>query len=274
MSATDLTDRFRAEVADLRSTAEDAATAFNGAHLTLASYQSVVELVHLQLIGRFEAFVEDLFFACALGESGLPDGAPVVALGSREHVELMVYSDGRRREKYLTWLPFTDTIARAESYLQGGEPFVRLKYRPTELSQLAAATTVRNAIAHNSPHSAAELSKLAQSRSYPCARPADYLLSLRGGASEGQLFLAQLQLIADAITATDAATADSMLDPERTFSADARSSPPGDYECTICGGRRTGHTGGKLGACETCGKGDRCPECGKTSAPPEWRRVF
>lgn len=274
MSAPAVLSAFHADLASLRTTSQDAELAFKKGALKLESYHSVVELLHIQAMAKFEAFVSDLFYTCALGTSGLDDVVPVLRVTTNAEVDLLVYAEGRRKEKYLTWLPYTDTLGRAESYLVGGNPFTRLKYRPVELESLADAMTVRNAIAHSSPHSITQLAKLASAKKYPHIRPAEYLLSTRGAATEASLLFASLRLMAEGLAAPDHSAANALLNPERSFSGDAADTPAGDFQCTTCATLRTAHPGGKLGECVTCGRGAPCPHCGRAQGAVQWRRMI
>lgn len=274
MAAPTILSGFLEQLIALQATSSDAEAAFTKSALQLDSHQSVVELLHIQVLAKFEAFVAELFYDCVLGSSGLADVVPILSLSTSDEVDLMVYAEGRRKEKYLTWLPFHQTLGRAETYLAEGNPFTRLKYRPVELEVLGDAMTVRNAIAHSSPHSHAQFVKLATARSYPSARPADYLLSTRGTATEAVLLFAALRLIAEALAAVDHQTANALLNPERPFSGDAPGTPPGLYECASCATQKIGHTGGKLGPCPKCGRGSPCTHCGRAQGAAQWRRIL
>jgi hypothetical protein len=60
-------------------------------------------------------------------------------------------------DKYLVWLPFGNTEARAKLYLKDGRPFSELT--DGDKSMIKTITTIRNAIAHKSPHALAEFQR-------------------------------------------------------------------------------------------------------------------
>jgi hypothetical protein len=55
-----------------------------------------------------------------------------------------------KRDKYLSWLPFSQTEERANLYLQEGKPFTELDGGDKQLIQ--ETVYIRNAIAHSGHH--------------------------------------------------------------------------------------------------------------------------
>jgi hypothetical protein len=260
---------FEARIQELQDTFDDARQGFETGPLKLASLQSVAELLHIQSLAEFEDFAAKLFYSCALGASNILDVAPKIVVATEAEVDTLIYS--AKRENYLSWLPYPETLGRAENYLVDGNPFSRLKYRDVELTFFANAMVVRNAIAHSSPHSAQLFERLAKQRRYPHTRPADFLLSTRSGSTEMELLFAGLRLTAEALCEPDHRHADALLNPERSFGGDARA-PVGDFRCTVCGTERLGHSGGKLGPCATCGRGEPCSVCARPVGSATWQR--
>jgi hypothetical protein len=270
MAASATLANFVGQISALRATLLDADGAFNGRNLQVDSYYSVLELVHLQLVSLFETYLEDLFYDCALGNSGIGAAASVIPTATIEDVNMLVYSGGSRRQKFLSWLPYEETAERASVYLEPDAPFSRLLYRPVEKRAIKDAIIVRNAVAHASGHAIEQFQALARERRYPHVRPANYLVSTRAGATESALFFATFELIAEALAESTVVGADRLLNPERPFTG-TEQAPAGDYECDACGYARPGHPGGKLGHCTSCGHGQSCPTCGGRRAS-SWRR--
>ncbi|MGE3796012.1 MAG: hypothetical protein AB7I38_19095 [Dehalococcoidia bacterium] len=274
MTAASLVADFLQMTSVLKGTLYDAEAAFKGKHLRLGSYHSVVELAHLQAVSLFEAFIEDLFFECMLGTSGLRDVQSHLPLATRADVELAIFAEGRRRQKYLSWLPYDDTLERAGAYLVGAQPFARLQYRLTEIHAIRDAVIIRNAVAHSSGHALSQLLELARSRSYQISRPADFLLSTRGGPSEALIGLSMLELIAMGLADPSEAAADARLNPEREFDPRGKV-PAGNFKCASCGHLKRAAYGDRLGNCASCSQPALCSTCGNDStSPSRWRRQF
>lgn len=277
MSTGTIATDYSTKIAGLKGILQDSENAYSRQHLQVASYHSVVELAHLQAVSLFETFLEELFIDCMLGSSGQPGVAGALAPTSRAEVELMIYAEGRRRQKYLSWLPFGETLDRATAYLVDGQPFSRLKYRPTELGAMTEAVTVRNAVAHASGHAFEQLKSLATGRSYQVSRPADYLLSTRSGDSEVMLNLTMLDLIANGLASASETVADTILNAEKIFS-DSEKSPPGNYVCQSCTiAVKSQSAVGQLGNCSSCaGPPSTCSSCGRRQGrhSTQWRRLL
>ncbi|NYD42219.1 zinc ribbon-containing protein [Nocardioides panaciterrulae] len=235
------------------------------AKIEAETLDGVVELVALRAFSLLETYLEELFYLCMLLQHGAACIAPVLPVSSRAEVELLIYSDGRRRESFLTWLPYDASLDRADAYLVRGEPYSWLRNRPVEVAALKELTVVRNAVAHPSAHAATFLSDLAKDKGYQVTRPADYLKSLRTGSWEVLLMLTQVSVIATALAETSELGADAILQPEASFQA-GQKAPAGTFACTHCGEEKTIEVRAKLGTCPSCGVTERCAECGHTKA--------
>ncbi|MEV4266639.1 hypothetical protein [Kribbella sp. NPDC049584] len=271
-SAEDIFANFDNEIEALRETLNEAAAANAGAHLGPTAYGSVVEMVHLGAVRLFEAFLEDLFYACLLGRSGLDDVEPIIPNLDQTTADAILYSDRAGKNRYLDWLPYESTLTRATTYLLNGNPFSRIQYRDAEMRVLKEAVIVRNAVAHSSSHSLGELKKLAQAKSYQVERPADYLLSVRSQSQEAFLFIASFRLIARGLIEPDEATAGAVLGAERPFS-ESQISPSGTYECSSCGVKIVTTSAEKIGPCRACAPNRRCSTCGRGGATT-WIRLL
>lgn len=264
----DATSKLVKGVDELKAAILDA----QSAQIAAETLYSVVELSALQASSLLEDFLEELFYLCMLGKHPLTEARAVIPLASRRDVNLLIYSDGRRREKYLNWLPWDRIEARADAYLEDGRPFDRIRYRPVETRALSELTTVRNAVAHSGAFASQVLIDLGSQKGYKVNRPADYLLSLRSGFTEVLLLMTQVEIIARALSADSDISADSLLQPETPFKS-AQPAPAGEYKCLRCGQIEVISTRGKVGVCPNCGTTTKCPTCGRlTVSSSEWKR--
>lgn len=242
------------------------------AQIQEATLDGVVELAALRAFSLLETYLEEVFYLSMLSRHACAAIGSVLPVTTRSEVELLIYSDGRRRENYLTWLPYDVTVDRAESYLLGGQPYSWLRFRPVELAALKELTVIRNAVAHPSAYASSLLADLAQLKGYQVSRPADYLKSIRSGSWEVLLTLTQVSVVARALAESSEMGADAILQPESVFQA-AQKAAPGTYLCSHCGHERTVEVKSKLGACPTCGVVERCVECGRSrTSSTTWTR--
>lgn len=271
MSALDdVRTRLTSGIDALKRVVLDAQTA----KIQQATLDGVVELVALRMFTLLETYLEEVFYLSMLAQHDCTTIRPVLPVSNPSEVDLLIFSGGRRRENFLTWLPYDVSADRADSYLIGGQPYSWLRYRPVELAALKELTVVRNAVAHPSAYASTLLSELARSKGYQVARPADYLKSLRTGSWEVLLLLTQVSVIAGALAESSEQAADALLQPESHFQAEQKV-PPGRYACSRCGLEQTVAVRGKLGSCSVCGVVERCIECGRARASSTtWRRLI
>jgi hypothetical protein len=107
----------------------------------------------LRAVTSFEAFLENLFVAI-LKEKARYKKKRKVSLRMKvsSHEALMdILLQG---QNYMVWLPFHHTEKRANLYLSDGRPFSDLD--DGSRSMIKTITTIRNAIAHKTPHAIAE----------------------------------------------------------------------------------------------------------------------
>ena len=270
MGATDLLNDLTVGIDDLKNTINEAQAASG---LSRSTIDNVVELAILRCFALFEHFIEELFYLCLLGDPSIPGVKPQLAIASRTEAELVMLTSGDRRVAYLSWLPFERVITMADMYLVD-HPFDRVRYRRTELSSLAELTIVRNATAHPESPAMAKLRELAASRGYPNRRPADFLLSTRGGQLEALLFAARIEVIGAALVAPSNAAANALLEPEASFPA-AQRAPAGEFQCRGCTLIAINGAAGPVGPCPSCDVRGPCPACGKTPpATSVWDRLI
>ncbi|WP_141246835.1 hypothetical protein [Kocuria sp. WN036] len=244
-------------------------------NVSTETLNNVVELATLRAFSSLETFLQELFYLCMRNDPSVAGTGSIIPVSTQEEINLLVLtSGGKQRVKYLSWLPFDQTLDLADTYLNEGHPFSRLQYRKTETDELKELTVVRNAIAHPSDHARQEFEKLANKKSYPSGRASDYLLSTRSGAQEVLLLMTRAELVAKGLAAMTEGGANAVLEPEPPFMAQAKS-PKGTYECIRCGHTITRTTRGELGGCPSCEPRHSCSQCGRRASPTSrWRRII
>jgi len=96
----------------------------------------------------FENYLEKLFFLIVSSKINYPQTrAKLRANFTSTRSAVQITKGG---DDYLDWLPYKKTLSRAETWLVSGRPFSELEDGDRQF--LRAATTTRNHIAHNSPH--------------------------------------------------------------------------------------------------------------------------
>jgi hypothetical protein len=120
--------------------------------ITLTDLHTVYEALFLRAVTSFEVFLEDLFFAILKGNANYAKARVSIRMtpSSSKALREIVH----QRDKYLKWIPFSNTEERAKLYLNGGRPFSELS--DGDKSTIKTITTIRNAIAHKGPHAIAE----------------------------------------------------------------------------------------------------------------------
>lgn len=256
--------------AELKESFRDAAKA----RVSQATLGNLVELITLRTHSLVEQFLEELFYRCMLAEGGVASAGSVVPVSNREQAGLLLRSSRGKLEAYLDWLPYHRTLDMARLYLNPGNAFEWLAFRPIELKALNELTVLRNEIAHGSDKAREEFTKLAASRNYPSARAADYLLSARIGVPEVMYMVTHIEVVATALSQTSELAAAPYLQPERPFQAGA-TAPAGNYVCERCGQGLLLRAGGLIVSCPACDEPTRCSSCGnRPAARTQWRRVI
>lgn len=239
----------------------------NSTELRSTVVERIYEATFLTTITGLESLLEELFFSCLTATSDQVDVTPIVGVSSRA-AAIRFTTNAERRPSYLDWLPFQRTLKRADSYLQGGRPFSRLRDRAGDLEVLSQAQAIRNAIAHRGP----ALKKFRQAlpvSTLPSAkrRPGPFLRStvFHGGEprTQHEAFSAELRRLSRALCASSAQSARHLLRPYREYRSGDRPGG-GSYECKDCSATFRHYGQGPLAACPSCGT-EVCPECGATS---------
>ncbi len=208
------------ELAELRQVAA------GGASLPPATRARLLEAVFVRAFTEFEWFLEELFFAVLTRATRIENAGPRVGIRDPA-LARVITSSGQR---YLSWLPLEDTVARAERLLLGGEPFVRLATRSTVRTDLKRGQAIRNATAHKSQDALARFQAVT-SNSYSTA--GDFLASSAGGSTACDAILADLSRYGHALVGTRA-QAEHLLGPRDAFRARAKPGA-GSYVCQGCG---------------------------------------
>jgi hypothetical protein len=116
--------------------------------ITKTDLDSVYEALFLRVVTSFESFLENLFLAILEKRTRYRNGRVLLKMKTDSRDELMeILLQG---DKYMTWLPFYNRENRAKIYLKDGRPFTELDNGAK--STIKTITTIRNAIAHKSPH--------------------------------------------------------------------------------------------------------------------------
>ena len=150
----------------------------------------------LSLFTDFEKVLEDLFWGLIKGSIYIeslrnsPNPIRKVKISPQREIESIVLSG----KNYLDWLPYDNTIKRANIFFNNGLPFTKLT--SDEKNNLKSYHTIRNAIAHKSPKAESDFKRLIMnSRLLPSQRtPAGYLRSKPTG-NETQYEIAAGELI-------------------------------------------------------------------------------
>ncbi|MFL2001571.1 hypothetical protein [Microbacterium sp. A1-JK] len=196
--------------------------------LTSRGLHTVVEATFLSSYASFEAFVEDLFYDCVLGTSGLPDSVPIADLQNRELAESILTLN----RPFVKWLPWDVGVGSLASILlQESGPFARMARSVTEKGQLDEARLLRNAIAHNS--GAAKMAVRDRISQLPARRRTVgwYLLaSPMAGVTRYETHLANLEAISKCVTALSVVDGHKVLVDERPY-ASGQAAPRGSYLC-------------------------------------------
>jgi hypothetical protein len=118
--------------------------------ITRWELERVYESLLINAVTSFEGFLEDLFVGLMLDGQGvsLPKArcAPRIVIKSYQLARDLIL--GNRR--YVDWLPYDQTLNRANTFFVGGRPFSTLP--KTSQQQLEKVIAARHAVAHQSSH--------------------------------------------------------------------------------------------------------------------------
>jgi hypothetical protein len=261
VTAAILRDGFHGLVREKRALLGATEGRMAGHALGVEAIDHLYESTFLEVVTRFEAFLEDLFYEVALGSSSIfRTGAigAVAGVHSRDDLEATLVSSSNL--DYLNWLPIDRTIDRAAVVLRDGRPFSRLDRRFSEKAVLKEVSTIRNAVAHRSGTAWTNFGKLVPD-SLPAARrhPAGLLQMTVGLSTKYNSLCDGLAGVVSALAARSDAQAWRLLSPEAERQA-GKLAPAGSYECVSCGTVST-RTAGPLSPCANCHTGP-CLICG------------
>jgi len=126
----------------------------------------------IELVTIFERFIEDLFIQIATNDNA----HPAANVKSKIQVKTKKTCSGiiKGDKLYVDWLPFDKTQKRALHFFSVGRPFSLISN--LDANKLAQISTIRNSIAHKSPHSRQKLEKITKSINLKTQSP--YLASL------------------------------------------------------------------------------------------------
>lgn len=272
MTADLVLQRFEREVDRLQRVADSGQAAATDGAIRASDLDYLLASSFQAIYASFETFLEELFFEVLLGRSGIESAGPRVAFGSRPEAERVLLREARA--PFLTWLPISNTVKRADTYLTRGRPFNRLHRRGTDLAILDRAKTVRNAIAHNSGAAREQFLRLQMGR-LPNSRrsPAGYLQMLVGttGRSQYEVLVTELRRIARSLAEPKEWRGANLLGPFDSQNSGTQA-VRGTYKCTGCGAKHVQRSdAASLPTC-SCNPGP-CLTCGRQSKS-KWERVW
>lgn len=263
MTAASLRDDFQALIVEKRALLSATAAQMVGHELEVDALDHFYESTFLEVVTRFETFLEDLFYEVALGSSSMFRTGPVGAVqgvDSREDLEAALLTSSNRN--YLDWLPYRNTLERARVVLRDGRPFSRLERRGSESALLVEILKIRNAIAHRSGEAWSKFENLCPGHLPVPRRTPAGLLQLKVGLTRTKydVLCDGLGGIAAALGARSDLKAWALLSPEADRGA-GETVPPGTYECVDCGNEQTIAAAAPMANCTHCHHGP-CMACG------------
>lgn len=265
----DRLDTFSKGIEELKSVVEEV----NDGSTSKFVSDAVLELVALRAASLLEEYLEALFYDSILGEHPCQSVGSLLSVSDRTEADLLIYSGGKQRENYLTWLPIDSTLIRAEAYLSDGLPFSWLRNRQVELDALKELSIARNAVAHPSAYAFDQLKTLSGKKGYNVDRPADYLRSIRADSIEILILLTQTEIIARALAQENEPRANVILQPESPFN-NGQKARAGKYFCRRCEAEIELEQTSNLPKCSQCSTSNRCAVCGHTrGSNTMWERI-
>lgn len=138
---------FRGHLRTLEMTRKKIERLYSQGLLVRRDIERVYEGLYLDAITSLEASIEDLFIRIITGRN-LPTGVVLRVSFRSSQVARDVMLGGDRN--HLDWFPYDKTEKRAKAFIRGGRPFTQLS--SNDKGSLTEMLTIRNAIAHKSPH--------------------------------------------------------------------------------------------------------------------------
>lgn len=262
-SAIEIFDSFDKKVKRLETLTENSIFLHRRGHMTQSSVDALFSSAAITLHANFETFLEDLFYSCITGRSGIDSCDPYITFKDRSQAEVVLFGN----VSYATWLPFDKgTKKHSQRGFRTGEPFDRLRRHPTEQHSLETFTNLRNAAAHQSKYSLDKVSALTGAMRPRRRHVAGFLQHKEQGVTNYGNYTTNLRSIASAFSAPDLRSAKWNLSPETAYSSN-NIPGKGHYECIGCAGRQTVRTNSsQLVKCSNC----------NTRRPQQlgWRRIY
>jgi hypothetical protein len=145
-SATNLVTRLASHLANIEHSRRKVETLFGDRVLVRRDVELVYRGMFLEAVTAFEGFLEALFVGLVCKATSHPcrKVKPKVFFNSRA----VCHSVIQGKMPYADWMPFENTVKRANAYLHLGLPFTSLS--KDKRRKLEKISIIRNAIAHQS----------------------------------------------------------------------------------------------------------------------------
>jgi hypothetical protein len=171
---------------------------FRSGNINRRDMEMVYEAIFIRSVIAFENFCEKLFFGILEGTAKHKNKAvcPLIKSKSKKALRKIILA----KKSYVNWIPYSETEARANLYLDGGLPFTTLDANQKKI--IATIIYIRNAIAHRSKH-AMKVFKKEVVKNYPTLlpierSPAGFLRSnVAGGITRFQDYIENLTRFSD-----------------------------------------------------------------------------
>ena len=133
---------------------------YQNKRIKVRDLHAMYEALFLRGVTSFEVFLEELFISIITQKATYKKGrisVRMTAISRQALMDILLQGD-----RYMVWLPFSQTEARAKIYLREGKPFSELT--DADKSMIRTVTTIRNAIAHRSRHATNEFKRTVRAR--------------------------------------------------------------------------------------------------------------
>jgi hypothetical protein len=260
-NAAKLASAYDTEIAALLVVAGSGASASATREVT----ERLLESVFLNAVTATEAFIEELFLAAVTGAVRTGGTKPVIRFPDSNTALSIIVPPANR---YVSWLPFSDTLGRAKAFLVDSLPFSRIDVREQLKSRLHEAMIVRNMIAHRSAYATAKFRNLVGNR-YESA--GQYLAATTGTDRVCEAFLGDFVRIANGLCAEDDSATNAILGDPDPIPSGARPGQ-GNYVCFGCGNSYViARDSNAQLECSVCDL--PCPRCGHVARRATFRRT-
>lgn len=148
-------DKFVRSLRNLDYTRRRMEALYQSNSIVMRDLHSVYEALFLRTVTSFEVSLEEQFIATLSGRAQYDRrrvSLRMTAVSRQVLMDIILQGD-----RYLTWLPFSQTEDRAKIYLKDDKPFSELT--DGDKSMMRTITTIRNAIAHRSRHATSEFKR-------------------------------------------------------------------------------------------------------------------